>query len=317
MSLLLSREQWLSKLHTKRSPSQSKYLVFYSSYLEAATTAAELMQIPINDHLVHRGHGVYDTGTVVHGKLYQFSNHVDRLLASAANSGINHSFAQSQILCITQCLVEITCKDYPDINGCCSVRMWLSPGPGDFGITTAKCEEPCLYILLYLSTSYPPLFTPIKEISISAKEIPMKSTASAQTKSVDYRLNSQMAHLAKERGGVLGIWVDEQGFVREGSVNNVSIVVNGEFITPPFHGILRGCTILHIMEILEKELGVACKENSFKLEDLYAADEVIISGGDIHIYGVVSVDNKIIGDGNIGPITNKISQIIHSETHSV
>ena len=55
----------------------------FSSWLGGVITDPALMQVPLDDHLVHRGHGVFDTCTLSSGRLYRLGIHIDRLLQSA------------------------------------------------------------------------------------------------------------------------------------------------------------------------------------------------------------------------------------------
>jgi 4-amino-4-deoxychorismate lyase len=304
---ILDPMQWTLALQAKRSKVQHKYLAFYSSYLQAISTDASVFSIPLDDHLIHRGHGVYDTGTVAHGRLYEFRRHVTRFLRSAEGAEIAHYFTEAEIIARTLDTVHAAAVHE------CSVRLWLSPGPGNFSVTANNLEEPCLYILAYLAEGYPSPYTLISEVTVSCTEVPMKDKASAAVKSVNYLLNAKMATEAKRKGGFLGIWVDDQSFVKEGSVNNVSIVdKDGNFATPSFDGILRGCTLLHVFEILA-EHAVHVRQRPVTYEELLAAREVVITGGDTHVYSVVNVDHHIIGDGQMGPVTRLLIDSIQRE----
>ena len=60
------------------------YRAFYSSELGGIVTDPALMVVPIDDHMVHRGHAVFDTAILVEGQLYELDSHLDRFLRSAA-----------------------------------------------------------------------------------------------------------------------------------------------------------------------------------------------------------------------------------------
>lgn len=64
------------------------FKAFYSSALGGITTEPAFMSVPIDDHMVHRGHGVFDTAIVVRGSMYLLDAHLDRFLASAAAARI-------------------------------------------------------------------------------------------------------------------------------------------------------------------------------------------------------------------------------------
>ena len=63
-----------------------KYSAFYSSQLGGVVTDPALMVIPFDDHMVHRGHGIFDTAGLVGGKIYDLEAHLDRFLGSAERS---------------------------------------------------------------------------------------------------------------------------------------------------------------------------------------------------------------------------------------
>lgn len=64
------------------------YGAFYSSVLGGITTDAALMVLPMDDHMVHRGHGVFDTALITDGHLYQLDQHFERFKASAEAVGL-------------------------------------------------------------------------------------------------------------------------------------------------------------------------------------------------------------------------------------
>src|SRR5689334_25169857 len=68
----------------KRQP--VKYAAFYSSQLGGIVTDPALMILPFDDHMVHRGHGIFDTAGLVNGRIYDLEAHLDRFLGSAERS---------------------------------------------------------------------------------------------------------------------------------------------------------------------------------------------------------------------------------------
>ena len=78
----------------------------YSSVLGGIVTDPAFMVLPLDDHMVHRGHAVFDTAMIVNGKLYQLDAHLERLLRSAemARLQLPHTPAQlRQIIIDTAC----------------------------------------------------------------------------------------------------------------------------------------------------------------------------------------------------------------------
>src|SRR5215212_11640288 len=81
----------LAGLRDLRSKQPVEYTAFYSSQLNGVITDPALMVIPFDDHIVHRGHGIFDTAAIVDGKIYDLDAHLDRFLRSAERSKLRLS----------------------------------------------------------------------------------------------------------------------------------------------------------------------------------------------------------------------------------
>jgi branched-chain amino acid aminotransferase len=104
------------------------------------------------------------------------------------------------------------------------------------------------------------------------------------------------------------IVLTQDGHVAEGSAENLFMVRDGALITPPVSDdILEGITRAGIFEIAE-HLGITVKERSIDRTELYIADEVFLCGTGAQISPVASVDHRAVGDGQIGPISRRISK---------
>lgn len=79
----------MDALHTSQHAAQrDSYAAFYSSELGGIVTDPALMVVQLDDHMVHRGHAVFDAAVVTDGHVYLLDAHLRRLLASAAKAGI-------------------------------------------------------------------------------------------------------------------------------------------------------------------------------------------------------------------------------------
>jgi branched-subunit amino acid aminotransferase/4-amino-4-deoxychorismate lyase len=83
---ILADRDVFEKLRALREKQPVKYTAFYSSQLGGIVTDPALMVIPFDDHMVHRGHGIFDTAGIVNGKIYDLDAHLDRFLKSAERS---------------------------------------------------------------------------------------------------------------------------------------------------------------------------------------------------------------------------------------
>ncbi len=121
-------------------------------------------------------------------------------------------------------------------------------------------------------------------------------------------VNSALAKSeAVQNGFDEAILLSHDGHVAEGSAENIFIVRRGVLYTPdPSQNVLEGVTRRVIMELARDELGVAIVERSIDRGELYAADEVFFTGTAVGICPVASIDRRVIGDGTIGSITQRL-----------
>src|SRR5512138_2712247 len=90
---LLNSNDAMARLRTAAHAKSGKFFAMYSSVIGGIVTDPALMVLPLDDHMVHRGHAVFDTATLTRGMLYQLDPHVDRLLRSAALAHITPPFS--------------------------------------------------------------------------------------------------------------------------------------------------------------------------------------------------------------------------------
>lgn len=105
------------------------------------------------------------------------------------------------------------------------------------------------------------------------------------------------------------IMLSHDGHVSEGSAENIFLVRHGTLYTPdPAQNILEGCTRRAVIQIA-RDLGVDVVERAIARGELYAADEIFFSGTAAGIAYVSSVDRRRVGDGTMGALTRRISDV--------
>ncbi len=121
-------------------------------------------------------------------------------------------------------------------------------------------------------------------------------------------VNSVMARQeAADLGFDEGILLDSEGYVAEGSGENIFIVRNGILKTPPLTSILEGITRKCVLDIAADE-GITVKEQLFTRDELYIADEAFFTGTAAEVTPIREVDSKKIGSGKPGEITKKLQK---------
>src|ERR1043166_2358469 len=117
----------IQRLQAGVDAKSQNFYAMYSSVLGGIVTDPALMVLPLDDHMVHRGHAVFDTATLTRGMLYQLDPHLDRLIRSAEGARIPPPFARQRL---RQIVLETAAASRQREA---SVRYWLSAGPGGYG----------------------------------------------------------------------------------------------------------------------------------------------------------------------------------------
>lgn len=124
-----------------------------------------------------------------------------------------------------------------------------------------------------------------------------------------YYVNSQIAKKeAISCGFDEALLLDTEGYVSEGSGENIFIVRNGMLKTTPLTSILEGITRESIMKIANDE-GIRVVEERFTRDELYISDEAFFTGTAAEVTPIREVDGRAIGEGKPGPITKKLQSI--------
>jgi branched-chain amino acid aminotransferase len=122
-------------------------------------------------------------------------------------------------------------------------------------------------------------------------------------------INSILAGYEARRSGYdEALLLDVQGFVAEGSGENVFVIREGVVRTPPLTSILPGITRASVMTILA-DLGVPVVEQFFARDTIYIADEAFMTGTAAEVTPVRELDDRRIGTGQPGPITRKVQEV--------
>ena len=125
-----------------------------------------------------------------------------------------------------------------------------------------------------------------------------------------YVTNALAKTEATDNGFDEAIMLTPDGYVAEGSGENLFLVKDGRLITPAsYDGILMGITRNKVIELAEAELGIKTTERHIDRVELYNANECFLTGTAAHITPVAEIDRRKIGNGEIGEITEKLHQI--------
>lgn len=298
-----TEKQIFDFLTTPSQPHLEKYYAFYSSWFGGIVKNPKFMLLPIDDHMVHRGDGVFEAMKAIARSVYLMDEHLQRLFKSAEKIALKSPFTMEEVKEIVLETLKVANQDEV------MIRIFLSRGPGNFSVNPYDPSQAQLYVVITeLNTPSPEKYK--NGIHIGQSEIIGKSSWMAQIKSCNYLPNVLMKKEAVDRKLDFVIGVDEQGNLTESATENLMIVdKNGVLVHPPLDYILRGTTMVRAFE-LAVENGIATKIGVISKEELRSAREVIIAGTSLNILPVVKFESYIIGDGTPGPIAKKLNQLM-------
>jgi 4-amino-4-deoxychorismate lyase len=309
----LTANEVVDKLRALRARQPVKYWAFYSSQLGGIVTDPALMIIPFDDHMVHRGHGIFDTAAIEGGKIYDLEAHLDRFIRSARNSKLKLPSRDE----MRDIIVRTTAASGKREG---SIRYWASSGPGSLGLTPASGAEPGFFVMISAGLAYPESWY-TQGLRVMTTTYPIKPPLYAVTKSVTYLPNVLMQMEAQEHGVDNGVFIDEAGNVGESSNMNVAFVgADGALLHPKFDHILSGCTSLRLLE-LAKSLEARKVVKGIEVRDIpvaeaRAAREMLLIGSSVKVAPIVEWDGKPIGDGKPGPISRALRDLLTEDMRS-
>ena len=304
---LLSFDQVIDSLLSMQRPYLSNYLAMYSSWYGGVITDPALMMLPVDDHMVHRGDGVFEVFKCTAWNIYALARHLDRMKRSMAIS-----FLESPV--DDERLIEIVCETVrAGNNETCLVRLFVSRGPGSFSANPYQTVGSQLYVIVVACEPVAPEKYE-KGVKLVTARIPIKTNYFATVKNCNYLPNVLMKKEAVDRGADYSVSLDEKGFLAEGSTENVGIVSKkGELLIPRFSRILRGITVTRAMELAEGLTGTelaAAAEADITPEQACDAAEILIFGTSFNILPVVEYDGNRIGDGRPGPVFRRLMELM-------
>ncbi|KAI3457423.1 hypothetical protein Pfo_014086 [Paulownia fortunei] len=288
-----SSSELLSKLQDNWLGKPKPHPAMYSSIFGGIILDPAMMVIPIDDHMVHRGHGVFDMAIILDGYIYELDVHLARFLRSAAKAKVISPFAQSTLRSI---LIQLTAASQCRKG---TLRYWL------------RCPTSAFYAVVIDEN-----FSQCKEgVKVITSTIPMRSPLFATMKNVNYLPNVLSKMEAEEKGASASIWVDEEGYIAEGPNVNVAFITHEkELILPLFDKILSGCTALRLLQLAPKlvEQGrLKCvRTGNLTVEEAKGAAEMMYVGSTLPILPIIMWDEKPIGDGNVGELTMALADLL-------
>lgn len=271
-------------------------------YIDGEYYREEDAKISVFDHGFLYGDGVFEGIRAYDGRVFRLKEHVDRLYDSARAILLDIPISKEEMIeRILECLRKNELED-------AYIRLIVSRGKGDLGMDPSGSPKPSLIII---AKEWGALYGDLYEKGLNAVTVSVRrnsyETMPPGIKSLNY-LNNILAKIeADVKGGDEAIILDVNGYIAEGTGDNIFIVKDGVIITPPTTTNLKGIT-RELAIASAKDLGHEVKEIYFGIFELYTADEVFVTGTAAGIAPITKIDGRIIGEGDPGEITKALME---------
>jgi branched-chain amino acid aminotransferase len=269
-------------------------------YLDGKLVPEPEAKISVFDHGLLYGDGVFEGIRFYNGRVFRLEEHTRRLYDSAKALLLNVAMTPAEMIRATVETVRA--------NGLRDgyIRTVITRGPGSMGLSPYKCPKPTVFIIAATIQLYPEsAYRDGLVMATVATRRPRHDILPPQVKSLNY-LNNVMAKVeAIQAGAEEGLMLNDQGLVAECTGDNIFIVRDGAVSTPPLSaGALDGITRRVVFEIAA-ELGIPIRERDLTRHDIFTADECFLTGTAAEVIAAVKLDQRIIGTGKPGVITQR------------
>jgi len=266
-------------------------------------------KISVFDHGLLYGDGIFEGIRAYNGRVFKLQEHIDRLFYSAKAILLEIPMTHAALMKAT---VD-SCRRNKLRDG--YIRLVVTRGVGTLGLNPNRCKNPSVIIIADKIQVYPPeLYARGMDIVTVPTVRNLHSAVNPAIKSLNY-LNNILAKIEANNAGVEeAIMLNSEGFVAEGTADNIFVVKHGALFTPPRSaGALHGITRQTVIELAEA-VGLKVSEPNLTRYDLFNADECFLTGTGAELIPVVKIDGRVIGTGKPGPITRNLVEHYHALT---
>jgi branched-chain amino acid aminotransferase len=264
--------------------------------------------IHVMTHVVNYGSSVFEGIRCYNTKqgpgIFRLDSHIERLLNSARIYRMQVPYDYGELM--EACRQLVPANNYKE----CYLRPLIFRGYGTFGVDPFPCPIET-YITTWPWGKYlgPEAIEQGVDVCVSSWTRNAPNTLPSMAKSGANYMNSQLIKMeAKINGYAEGVALDPEGYISEGSGENIFLIKNGTVMTPPLYStILPGITRDSVIKICESK-GIPVLERAIPREMLYIADEVFFTGTAAEITPIRSVDRVQVGEGKRGPITMELQK---------
>jgi len=287
-------------------PHTEGFYAMYGSPWDAIVTDPACMCVPVDDHLVHRGDGVFETLLCEEGAVYNLGAHVERLRSSAEAIGLACPWSDAGLREVVVDTFSAAGKERA------LGRLLLGRGPGGFSVDPNESTGTSLYLVVYRAPA-PFMEREPEGAKVMLSAVPPKSGGLARVKTCNYLPNAMVKAEAVKAGAHFALGVDGEGFLTESFTENLAVVDReGALVIPPPVHHLPGTTLRRVAELAEAS-GRAVREEKLRPEELFRVSEVWVVGTTAYVTRVCSVDGRAV---STGPMAGALAEALREDIRS-
>lgn len=271
-------------------------------------------KVHVLSHALHYGSGVFEgirAYATDHGPaVWHLDAHLDRMYASGAIYHMDIPYAKTELIQAT--------KDVIRANGLdsCYIRPIAFRGYGEMGVNPLNAPVDVVIAVwpwgAYLGED---AIEQGVRVKVSSWKRHDQNSLPSAAKATGGYLGSILAKVESLKAGYdEAIMLNQEGFIAEGSGENIFVVSGGNLLTPPttvgaLAGVTRGAVIM-----IARDLGYQVHERNLVRTDLYLADEVFFTGTAAELTPIREVDDRTVGAGHRGPVTKELQDAFFAAT---
>lgn len=278
-------------------------------YLNGEFVNSDAAMISVFDQGFLYGDGIFESFRSCADRLYQFSQHYQRLLQSAEALGYPMPYRQQDLEAI---LLELRTRN--GLNNA-YYRITISRGKGQIGFQRqTQGDLTCLVVGREFQGFEECCYQQGIELKVAQTRRNAPEAINPKIKSTS-NLNSLLGKLeAKASGAFEVIMLNNRKHICEGASSNIFWTRDQWVFTPDAStGLLEGVTRSTIMRLCEEKLNLRVVSGEFMLQDLQFSDEVFITSTSLEVMPVVKVDDFTIKQGQVGPIAHHLREELHRD----
>ncbi|CAG9327260.1 unnamed protein product [Blepharisma stoltei] len=298
--ILSTCESILEALDKSISLSHLQIKAMYNSMIGGIITDPAFMTIPIDDHMVHRGHVVFDTVSIVNGRAFTLQSHVNKIIRAATNAKIE--------LPLSKEAMSSSLKQLAASAGLrsCKIKYWISAGPGSMFIQPYPGMS-VFYAIVLEGDARNENQDISKEFTVN---IPLNPRFLETMKSTNYLFNALSQVESKEKGGFMGIQKTQEGYIAESSIWKIGFVLpGGRFVIAANKDDAQDeedqLILAHANELLSQGKLSSVGKRKIHIDEAKNCEEMFLSISDT-IRPVLEWDGMLIGNGTRGRISQEL-----------